>query len=99
MLTLQQNLNDAINLQDAVSQNATWPRARNSFPRAVLRRTERHSNADICELAASRPAAGPSSSLRTTAAARRLVEGLVARGVDTFFGIPGGPACPVFEAI
>jgi acetolactate synthase-1/2/3 large subunit len=39
------------------------------------------------------------STLSPTSAARRLVETLVARGVDTFFGIPGGPICPVFEAI
>ncbi len=39
------------------------------------------------------------STLPANAAARRLVEALVARGVDTFFGIPGGPICPVFEAI
>lgn len=39
------------------------------------------------------------SSLAPDAAARRLVEALVARGVDTFFGIPGGPICSVFEAI
>lgn len=39
------------------------------------------------------------SGLAANAAARRLVEALVARGVDTFFGVPGGPVCPVFEAI
>jgi acetolactate synthase-1/2/3 large subunit len=39
------------------------------------------------------------STLSPNSAARRLVEALVARGVDTFFGIPGGPVCPVFEAI
>lgn len=39
------------------------------------------------------------SNLASDAAARRLVEALVARGVDTFFGIPGGPVCAVFEAI
>ncbi len=44
-------------------------------------------------------AASPKSTLAADAAARRLVEALVARGVDTFFGIPGGPICPVFEAI
>lgn len=43
--------------------------------------------------------APPKSTLSEDAAARRLVESLVARGVDTFFGIPGGPICPVFEAI
>jgi acetolactate synthase-1/2/3 large subunit len=40
-----------------------------------------------------------SSSLPENAVARRLVQALVARGVDTFFGIPGGPICAVFEAI
>jgi acetolactate synthase-1/2/3 large subunit len=39
------------------------------------------------------------SNLAPDAAALRLVEALVERGVDTFFGIPGGPVCPVFEAI
>lgn len=32
-------------------------------------------------------------------AARAIVEALVAAGVDTFFGIPGGPAAPVFHAL
>src|SRR5580658_269917 len=46
------------------------------------------------------PPVGPlTSTLSVSSAARRLVEALVARGVDTFFGIPGGPVCPVFEAI
>jgi acetolactate synthase I/II/III large subunit len=44
-------------------------------------------------------AAAPHSSLSPESSARRLIEALVARGVDTFFGIPGGPVCPVFEAI
>lgn len=39
------------------------------------------------------------SNLPPFASARLLVQALVARGVDTFFGIPGGPICPVFEAI
>jgi acetolactate synthase I/II/III large subunit len=39
------------------------------------------------------------SRLGKESAARRLVQTLVARGVDTFFGIPGGPICPLFEAI
>ena len=39
------------------------------------------------------------SQLSRSAAAVRLIEALVARGVETFFGIPGGPVCPVFEAI
>lgn len=32
-------------------------------------------------------------------AARLLVEALVAAGADTFFGVPGGPIMPVFDAI
>ncbi|HVY26419.1 MAG TPA: thiamine pyrophosphate-binding protein [Polyangiaceae bacterium] len=32
-------------------------------------------------------------------AAHSLVKALVAAGVDTFFGIPGGPVSPVFDAI
>jgi acetolactate synthase-1/2/3 large subunit len=43
--------------------------------------------------------AQPRSNLSPEASARRLIEALVERGVDTFFGIPGGPVCPVFEAI
>lgn len=34
-----------------------------------------------------------------TSAAHRLVRALVAAGVETFFGIPGGPVSPVFDAI
>lgn len=41
----------------------------------------------------------PSSKLAPGAAARRIVQALLARGVKTFFGIPGGPICPLFEAI
>ncbi|MFO0682571.1 MAG: thiamine pyrophosphate-binding protein [Sandaracinus sp.] len=32
-------------------------------------------------------------------AARALIEALVHAGVDTFFGIPGGPAAPIFQAL
>ncbi|HEX6243355.1 MAG TPA: thiamine pyrophosphate-binding protein [Polyangiales bacterium] len=39
------------------------------------------------------------SSLAHDAAARQLIQALLERGVDTFFGVPGGPVCPVFEAI
>lgn len=39
------------------------------------------------------------STLAEDAAARRLVQALIARGVDTFFGVPGGPICPFFEAL
>jgi acetolactate synthase-1/2/3 large subunit len=39
------------------------------------------------------------STLSPQAAARHLIAALVERGVDTFFGVPGGPVCPVFEAI
>jgi acetolactate synthase-1/2/3 large subunit len=34
-----------------------------------------------------------------TSAAHRLVRALVEAGVETFFGIPGGPISPVFDAI
>ncbi|MCA9574158.1 MAG: thiamine pyrophosphate-binding protein [Polyangiales bacterium] len=40
-----------------------------------------------------------SSSLAPDAAAMRLVQALLERGVDTYFGIPGGPVCPIFEAL
>src|SRR5690606_4302488 len=39
------------------------------------------------------------STLSADSAAMRLVAALLGRGVDTFFGIPGGPVCPVFEAL
>jgi hypothetical protein len=45
------------------------------------------------------PVLAPSSRLAPDAAARRLIDALVERGVSTFFGVPGGPVCPVFEAI
>lgn len=32
-------------------------------------------------------------------AGRRVVEALLAAGVDTFFGVPGGPISPLFEAV
>lgn len=32
-------------------------------------------------------------------AARAVIEALVNAGVDTFFGIPGGPAAPLFQAL
>lgn len=39
------------------------------------------------------------STLAPGSAARRLVELLLSRGVDTYFGVPGGPICPFFEAV
>jgi acetolactate synthase-1/2/3 large subunit len=53
----------------------------------------------VAELAPRRKSDDPTSTLSPRSAARRLIEVLVARGVDTFFGVPGGPICPVFEAI
>lgn len=41
----------------------------------------------------------PQSSLAPNAAARRIVDALLRRGVRTFFGVPGGPVCPIFEAL
>lgn len=37
--------------------------------------------------------------LTADSSARRLIEALVTCGVDTFFGVPGGPICPIFDAI
>ncbi|MEO7730218.1 MAG: thiamine pyrophosphate-binding protein [Kofleriaceae bacterium] len=42
------------------------------------------------------PSVGPSPE---SSAAHRLVRALVDAGVETFFGIPGGPVSPVFDAI
>lgn len=39
------------------------------------------------------------STLPEDASARRLVDALVRNGVSTFFGVPGGPICPFFEAV
>jgi len=39
------------------------------------------------------------STLAAHSVARRLVELLLARGLDTYFGVPGGPICPLFEAV
>jgi acetolactate synthase-1/2/3 large subunit len=41
----------------------------------------------------------PVTSDMSMRAARAIVEALVQAGVDTFFGIPGGPAAPVFQAL
>lgn len=43
------------------------------------------------------PASLPSFEAKT--AADGIVDALVAAGVDTFFGIPGGPVSPVFDSI
>ena len=69
---------------------------------SVLPRTRERHQSYVRELAPerSRDVTPPTTStLAENAAARQLIEALVARGVDTFFGIPGGPVCPVFEAI
>lgn len=39
------------------------------------------------------------TNLSAKSAAIRLIENLVENGIDHFFGIPGGPAAPIFEAI
>jgi acetolactate synthase-1/2/3 large subunit len=39
------------------------------------------------------------STLSPASAAARIVDALVARGVETYFGIPGGPICPLIEAL
>src|SRR5690349_13886745 len=35
----------------------------------------------------------------TLPAARHMVRALIDAGVDTFFGVPGGPVMPVFDAV
>jgi acetolactate synthase-1/2/3 large subunit len=55
------------------------------------------------------PASSPRSTIRPllrgsddaagVPAAHNLVSALVAAGVDTFFGIPGGPVSPIFDAV
>jgi hypothetical protein len=54
---------------------------------------------DLSPQIAPQASASLASRLPPDAAARRLIEALVERGVDSYFGIPGGPVCPVFEAI
>jgi acetolactate synthase-1/2/3 large subunit len=44
---------------------------------------------------APRPESDPSESQ----AARHVIAALVEAGIDTFFGIPGGPVCAIFDAI
>lgn len=39
------------------------------------------------------------STLSPSSTARRIIDQLVQEGVKTFFGIPGGPVCALFEAI
>ena len=41
----------------------------------------------------------PPSSRQQLRAADSIVEALVEIGVDTFFGVPGGPVAPIFDAI
>src|SRR5262252_1460475 len=53
----------------------------------------------MLETVAGAAASARQSTLPLHSAARRLVEALVQRGVDLFLGIPGGPVCPIFEAI
>lgn len=36
---------------------------------------------------------------RTASASHAIVEALVARGVDSFFGVPGGPVSPICKAV
>src|SRR5689334_5804599 len=36
---------------------------------------------------------------QTVTAARSMVDLLCSMGIDTFFGVPGGPIIPVFDAI
>jgi acetolactate synthase-1/2/3 large subunit len=43
--------------------------------------------------------APPQRSGESAQAAKHVIAALVDAGVDTFFGIPGGPVCPLFHAI
>src|SRR5262245_23304134 len=45
------------------------------------------------------PHARPDPVPKAARAARAVIEALVRAGVDTFFGIPGGPAAPIFQAL
>ena len=45
------------------------------------------------------PRALARASVPAKSAARHIIEALMAEGVDTFFGIPGGPVSPLFEAV
>jgi acetolactate synthase-1/2/3 large subunit len=61
-----------------------------------------HSYIDELRPGPRRPSARPSDFSLTTPelpAAHQLVRALVEAGVDTFFGVPGGPVSPVFDAI
>lgn len=78
----------------SASRDATEIRETGEFEIEELRERERR-----ILLSAETIAPPLASNLSERAAARRLVRALVARGADTFFGIPGGPVCPVFEAI
>ena len=43
--------------------------------------------------------ASPAAAVETESSSRRIVAALLAAGVDTFFGVPGGPISPLFEAV
>lgn len=45
------------------------------------------------------PAPAAPAAAAPATAARRIVEALLAAGVDTFFGVPGGPISPLFDAV
>ena len=58
-----------------------------------------HENLDLISGGPAAPVAYVASQVSEATAAHHLVRALVAAGVDTFFGIPGGPISPVFDAI
>ncbi|MDQ2964330.1 MAG: thiamine pyrophosphate-binding protein, partial [Chloroflexota bacterium] len=47
----------------------------------------------------SRPSGDPSSEVAPRIGARALCEGLVARGVTTIFGYPGGTVLPIYDVL
>ncbi len=67
---------------------ARHARGTGSPPLVALDRGELHAAAPV-----------PATHHPATTAAEQLVAALVAAGVDTFFGIPGGPVSPVFDAV
>jgi len=80
----------------ADEQAASMARTQGLRPGGVEPHRERHTTGIVRKPP---PRAEVRSSLALDSAAVRIIEALVAAGVDTFFGIPGGPAAPLFEAL
>jgi acetolactate synthase-1/2/3 large subunit len=95
----------SIDPRDASSRNT----ARNTNETVTQHEGESTARVKRASLPASRPRTGVSSAMRVKAAppagrqsvtaAASMVELLCSMGVETFFGVPGGPIIPVFHAI